>query len=135
MISDLSPIFIVGAIEPQLPFYEQKPGFTRAMQVPDQSPFAFVGLERDNRMIMLRYAALFQTSLSKKSYNLGHFSRIRGDCSSQPHTQPGARSSNRPGDLIKAEIAIFNNTSESVHRHLMGSFVLEVKTRIHNPAR
>ncbi len=57
MLQDLTPILVVDAIEPQLPFYEGRLGFQRVMEVPHGDVLGFVGLARDGHMVMLQTRA------------------------------------------------------------------------------
>src|SRR4030095_4825491 len=48
----LTPVLVVDSIEPVLPFWVDKLGFTKAAEVPDGDALGFVILERDGIQIM-----------------------------------------------------------------------------------
>ena len=54
MLKTLTPILIVDSIEAQLPFYEGSLGFVRVMEVAHAGAIGFIGLVREERMVMLQ---------------------------------------------------------------------------------
>lgn len=59
MLKKLTPVLYVEAIEPVLPFWEERLGFARTVEVPESDGLGFVALERDGVEIMYQT----QTSL------------------------------------------------------------------------
>ena len=54
MLKALTPVLIVDSIEAQLPFYEGSLGFVRVMEVAHAGAIGFIGLVREERMVMLQ---------------------------------------------------------------------------------
>ncbi len=58
-IGALTPIVFVEAIEPCLPFWTEKLGFTRTMEVPDGDRLGFAAVQRDAVEVMYQtYASI-----------------------------------------------------------------------------
>ncbi len=53
----LTPVLLVDAIEPVLPFWEERLGFTRSNEVPLEDKLAFVTLSKDGVEIMYQTVA------------------------------------------------------------------------------
>ncbi|MGH9667482.1 MAG: VOC family protein [Bryobacteraceae bacterium] len=50
----LTPVLMLDAIEPSLPFWQERLGFEKTVQVPDNSPLDFAILERSGVEVMLQ---------------------------------------------------------------------------------
>jgi len=53
----LAPVLMVDAIEPALPFWIDKLGFTKTVEVPHENALGFVILERDGIQVMYQSKA------------------------------------------------------------------------------
>jgi hypothetical protein len=56
-LKKLTPVLIVEAIEPCLPFWEGRLGFKRTMEAPHGSALGFVALQRDAVEVMIQTRA------------------------------------------------------------------------------
>ena len=50
----ITPILYVDAIEPSLPFWMERMGFTKTVEVPEGNKLGFVVLERESFEVMLQ---------------------------------------------------------------------------------
>ncbi|HEY0025713.1 MAG TPA: VOC family protein [Longimicrobium sp.] len=50
----LTPVLVVDAIEPCLPFWVDRLGFTRTIEVPEDDRLGFVALEKDGVEVMVQ---------------------------------------------------------------------------------
>jgi len=55
-----TPVLFVAAIEPSLPFWQQRLGFTRSVEVPDGDKLGFVILSNGEIEVMYQSIALLQ---------------------------------------------------------------------------
>lgn len=51
-VKRITPVLLVNEIEPVLPFWVDKLGFTKTIEVPDGNKLAFVGLVKGNTEVM-----------------------------------------------------------------------------------
>jgi catechol 2,3-dioxygenase-like lactoylglutathione lyase family enzyme len=70
-LNSLAPILVVDAIEPCLPFWVDKLGFTATVTVPDASPFDFAIMARDGLEVMLQTRASAAADLQAGAAGLG----------------------------------------------------------------
>ena len=54
MLKKATPVMIVDAIEPLLPFWVERLGFTRALEVPEGDHLGFVALQKDGVELMFQ---------------------------------------------------------------------------------
>jgi uncharacterized glyoxalase superfamily protein PhnB len=59
----LTPILVVEAIEPSLPFWIDALGFTKTVEVPHEDALGFVILEKDGREVMLQTASSMKADI------------------------------------------------------------------------
>jgi hypothetical protein len=64
-IKQITSVLLVEAIEPVLPLWEQKLGFTRVAEVPHEGRLGFVILARDGAQVMIQTHASLQVDLPK----------------------------------------------------------------------
>ncbi|MFG0282991.1 MAG: VOC family protein [Phycisphaerales bacterium JB039] len=59
----LTPVIMVEQVEPCLPFWEQRLGFTRTIEVPHEHALGFVALQRGGVEVMLQSRASVQADV------------------------------------------------------------------------
>ncbi len=58
-VKRISPVLLVNAIEPLLPFWIDRLGFTKTIEVPGENHLAFVAFQRDSAEVMYQtYASV-----------------------------------------------------------------------------
>lgn len=62
-LKKLTPVLIVEAIEPCLPFWEGRLGFKRTMEAPHDNRLGFVGLQQGDLEVMLQTKACVRDDL------------------------------------------------------------------------
>lgn len=64
-IKRVTPILIVDAIEPVLPFWKERMGYQQLVEVPHEGKVGFVLLSRDDGQVMLQTRASLHDDLPK----------------------------------------------------------------------
>jgi uncharacterized glyoxalase superfamily protein PhnB len=62
-ITKVTPVLVVDAIEPCLPFWETQLGYTKAVEVPHEGALGFVLLTREGSEIMIQSRASLAADL------------------------------------------------------------------------